>query len=46
VRRRIRHRPFKTGNGKSVKKIMKVHGNKDYKRTRVANNELYRIVQV
>lgn len=41
-----RPRPFKTGSGKSMKKIMKVHGNKDHKRTRVADNELYRMVRV
>lgn len=41
-----RPRPFKTGSGKSMKKIMKVHGNKDHKRTRVADDELYRMVRV
>jgi hypothetical protein len=39
-------RPFKTGSQKSMKKSMKVHGNKVHKRIRVADGELYRVVRV
>jgi hypothetical protein len=41
-----RDRPFKTGSQKSMKKSMKVHGNKVHKRIRVADGELYRVVRV
>ena len=41
-----RNRLFKTSNRKSMKKSMKVHGNKVHKRIRVADDELYRVVRV